>query len=132
MIQHGEHEQEARGIDEVTKTYDALLALYDKGTARPHVMVCVGNWSLDLNADKSDYHGWSAQIEHAMQSVCAKHGFPFVTVASVAADPLCHGAGQHPGVQWHPNDRVDTRSTQTSSSRLCVDSPLCPVLYYEA
>ena len=110
VIQHGEHEQEACGMDELTKTYDALLALFDTGQSRPR-MVCVGNWSLDLNTDKSDYQGWSAQIEHAMQSDCAKRGIPFVSVASVAADPLCHGAGQHPGVQWHPNDRGHAKYT---------------------
>ena len=104
IIQHGEHEQAARGAEAVAETYNALLDLFDKATPRPRI-VCVGNWSLDLNAGGTGYADFSATVEHTMQDICVKRGIPFVSVASVAADPLCHGAGQNPGVQWHPNDR---------------------------
>ena len=44
-----------------------------------------------------------------MASICASRGIPFVSVASIAADPLCHGYGTNPGVQWHPNDRAHAK-----------------------
>jgi hypothetical protein len=103
IFQHGEHERPERGQEAVAETYNAVLDLFTKAS-KPERIVCVGNWALSFNADKTDYDGWSAGVEHTMRDICAKRGIPFVSVASIAADPACHGAGDIAGVQWHPSD----------------------------
>jgi hypothetical protein len=79
-----------------------------QGLASHPKIVCVGNWNPDPLA-KTAYSGWCGVLEQTMRDICTARHLPFVSVVKIAQDPACHGAGQNPGVQWHPNDEGHAR-----------------------
>lgn len=103
IFQHGEHEHADLGADAVAATYNKVLDYLAAMPSKPKI-VCVGNWAPGMSPDKPEYAGWTGTVEHTMRDICAARAIPFVSVAKIAADPACHGAGEHPGVKWHPND----------------------------
>lgn len=102
VFQHGEHEDQASGAAALSATYNGVLDFLQALPSHPKI-VCVGVWD-PYPYPNGIYSGWCAVIEHTMSDICAKRGLPFVSVEKFAQDPTCHGAGQTPGVQWHPND----------------------------
>ncbi|HEY3328624.1 MAG TPA: cellulase family glycosylhydrolase [Capsulimonadaceae bacterium] len=108
IFQHGEHEHSELGAEAVAGTYNATLDYLAKMPSKPRI-VCVGNWSPGATPEKPNYTGWAAILEDTMHDICNARSIPFVSVASAAADPACHGTGDHPGVKWHPNDAGHAR-----------------------
>ncbi|MDR3708607.1 MAG: SGNH/GDSL hydrolase family protein [Capsulimonadaceae bacterium] len=101
VFQHGEHEPESNGVDGLAKTYNAVLD-YVLGLPSHPKIACIGNWQPDSST--FGYEGWAGKIADTMRQICGKRGIPFASVSSYASDPACHGWGETPGVQWHPND----------------------------
>ena len=102
IIQFGEHEKQARGIDAMKETYEKLVSLFLASPSKP-MIICVGNWVPGSGG--IGYTEWGQMVQDAMRQICGKHGLPFVSVEEIAMDPANRGWGEHPGVQWHPNDR---------------------------
>jgi hypothetical protein len=102
IIQFGEHEKQARGIDAMKETYEKLVSLILASPSKP-LIICVGNWVPGSGG--AGYTGWGRTVQEAMRQICEKHGLPFVSVEEIAMDPANRGWGENPGVQWHPNDR---------------------------
>lgn len=107
IVQLGEHEKEADGVDGLRANYARLLAAFRDQPTPPHV-IAVGPWAPILGNQNSRYNGWPGLVEDAMLSVAQEQGVPFVSVRDLADDPLCFGWGESPGVQWHPNDAGHT------------------------
>lgn len=100
VIQTGEHEGPKKTKEEVAEIYERqLVKPFAEMKPRP-LILCTGLWYVDKS-----YRGWVKNINDAYKEVCEKYGVPFVSVESIACDPTCRGWGEHPGVQWHPNDK---------------------------
>jgi prepilin-type processing-associated H-X9-DG protein/prepilin-type N-terminal cleavage/methylation domain-containing protein len=108
IVQLGEHEKESIGELAFRESYENLLDSIKNFEPTPQI-ICTGVWEPEATRDETGegrvYHGWPAQLDRAMEDACGKYEVPFVSVATLALDPSCHGAGEHPGVKWHPNDR---------------------------
>lgn len=102
IVQLGEHEIEVCDIPTLTANYDSLVTAFSRQSPPPAV-VCTGLWDPDEKPPR--YAGWRSVVENTMRDVCLRRGIPFVSVESLAFDPTCRGAGTHPGVRWHPNDK---------------------------
>ncbi len=105
IIQHGEHEQQAKGVDALKGTYEKLVSMFSGSSQQ--IVICVGVWSppWGKGAPGGSYSGWSEIVQDAMRQIAGSHGFPFVSVEDLAMDPANHGWGGQDGVRWHPNDR---------------------------
>jgi len=104
VIQLGEHEKDQAGLEKLRTDFTALLTSFDTQNPRPQV-ICAGPWSPPPAPGKSSYDGWAGQVQKVMQETCAANNVPFVSVQDLAEDETCRGWGEHPGVQWHPNDK---------------------------
>jgi hypothetical protein len=103
IVQLGEHEKEADGLENLRSNYAKLLTAFSTQKAPPHV-IAVGPWAPILQNSNSRYNGWSGHVEDTMRAVCEELNVPFVSVRELADDQANFGWGQSGGVQWHPND----------------------------
>ena len=101
VLQTGEHETPGKTVKERADAYEAFIKPYVNLSPKPLVL-CAGVW---FPTDNVPYIGMALEVNEAYASVCKKHGIPFVSLEKYATDPSCRGWGQHPGVQWHPNDK---------------------------
>jgi len=101
VVQTGEHETPGKTVEERSEAYVKSLKPYLNLSPKP-LILCVGVWHP---TDKAPYGGLERDINLAYESVCRKYNIPFVSVERFATDPSCHGWGESPGVQWHPNDK---------------------------
>jgi hypothetical protein len=99
VIQLGEHEKESDGEQSLAASYALLLDQVRSFASHP-LVIATGVWQPG-----EAYTGWAATIDRVFAQACQIRGIPFVSVADLATDPACHGAGTTPGVQWHPNDQ---------------------------
>lgn len=104
VIQLGEHEKKEAGEAPFRESYRKLLSAFDGESPKP-LILCAGVWNPNGKGQKSSYSDWPARVETIMKEECEAKGIPFASVEKYALDPACSGAGETPGVQWHPNDQ---------------------------
>lgn len=104
VVQLGEHEKEAAGVEALKTNYKKLLEKIQAWPSKP-LIICTGVWNPYQAGKKKSYNGWSKTIEKTMQQVCQELSIPFASVEPYALDPSCSGWGTSPGVKWHPNDK---------------------------
>jgi hypothetical protein len=107
VIQLGEHERPQDGLETVRSNYDRLFTVMERWSPKP-LILCTGVWDPQppvSGVAVQKYQGHVGDQDAVVSEVCERHNIPFVSVANVAMNPACHGWGQNPGVQWHPNDQ---------------------------
>ncbi len=104
VVQLGEHEKEAVGVEALESNYRKLLESIKGWPSKP-LVICTGVWNPYKAGEKKSYDGWTRKIEDIMQGTCKGMSIPFASVEKYALDPSCSGSGTSVGVKWHPNDK---------------------------
>lgn len=104
VVQLGEHEKEAAGVDALRTNYKKLLQKIQAWKPAP-LIICTGVWNPYGAGEKTSYAGWTKTVEDTMQEICKEMSIPFASVEQYALDPTCSGWGTSGGVKWHPNDK---------------------------
>ncbi len=104
VVQLGEHEKEAQGVDALKTNYRKLLEKIRNWSSKP-LIICTGVWNPYKAGEKQAYTHWPRQVEDTMREICEELDIPFASVEKYALDPECSGYGSSAGVKWHPNDK---------------------------
>lgn len=103
VIQLGEHEKEAVGIEAFSANYTSLIKKIQAWPSSTKI-ICTGVWNPYKAGVIQQYQGWVHTLETTMQKICQTLNVPFASVQSYALDPNCSGYGTSGGVRWHPNN----------------------------
>ena len=102
ILQTGEHEGPDQTSEEIRQTYLDKLLRPLLGLGKNPLRLALGPW---YPTEGTAYPEWVQNINAIYRDLCQQHGFHFASVERYATNPACHGYGEVPPVQWHPNDR---------------------------